>query len=385
MINKLKELIEGIKGELIELSEFILHNPELGLEEKKSSQAHIDLLKKHGFKVKEGYLGMETAFRAEYESEKDGPTIAYLAEYDALPVIGHGCGHNILGTTSTGAGIILSKFIDEIGGRAVVFGTPAEETVGGKVEIANKGGFNDIDIAMIVHPADKHYKSGSSLAMKAIEFTYKGKSAHAAASPEEGINALDAAINTFNNINALREHIRRDARVHGIITEGGKAPNVVPELAVARFYVRATTKEYLEELEKKIINCAKGASLAAGTEIEYKYFENPFYNLITNQKLSDTYSSNLKKMGVEKIYDSQDSFGSLDAGNVSQICPTIHPYFSISTKKLIAHTREFRDETSKPYAYQEMVKTIGALALTGIDIIKDGDLLKEIKSEFESI
>ncbi|QXM06845.1 M20 family metallopeptidase [Crassaminicella indica] len=382
MLKKVLHLVEEIKDELIILNEYILNNPELGNKEIKACKAHIDLLKKHGFAVEEKYLNIKTAFRAVFKSSKPGPTIAYLAEYDALPEIGHGCGHNILGTTSTGAGIVLSKILSTIGGNVVVFGTPAEETCGAKVDMANKGAFDDITVAMISHPADKHYKSGKSLAMEAIEFTFKGRTAHAAACPEKGINALDAVINTFNNINALREHIKSDARVHGIIKEGGKAANIVPDLAIAQFYVRATTKSYLKELVEKVKNCAKGASIATGTELEIRNYEYSYDNLVTNQKLSEAYCKRLKDMGIEKIYEPKESFGSLDTGNVSHICPTIHPYFSISKTPIASHTKEFRDATNKPFAYNQMFKTIGALVLTGIDVIENHDLLHNIQKEF---
>ncbi|MGM0420486.1 MAG: M20 family metallopeptidase [Bacillota bacterium] len=384
MLEQVKQEVEAIKADLIQLSEFILEHPELGNQEFKACSAHLDLLKKYGFTGQAGYLGRETAFRAEYANEeKFGPTVCYMAEYDALPEIGHGCGHNILGAVSTGAGIALRKFIDQVGGKVVVLGTPAEESFGAKVEFAEKGAFADIDVAMMAHPSDGYYKSGPSLAMKAIQFTYHGKTAHAAASPEKGINALDAAINTFNNINALREHIRSDARVHGIISEGGQAANVVPELAQARFYIRATSKAYLEELEEKVLNCARGASLAAGTEMEHDYYEPSFYNMLTNEKLSQRLTHNLKELGVEKIKASESS-GSLDAGNVSHVCPTIHAYFPITTEEVTGHTVEFRDKTKTAYAYQEMARTVTALTQTGIDVIQNADLLAEIKQEFAS-
>ncbi len=382
MKEKVLKIIEEVKAELIELNEYIYANPELGNKEYKSCEAHVDILRRHGFDVEEEYLGISTAFRATFDSDKPGPTIAYLSEYDALPGLGHGCGHNILGTTSTGAGIALGKLISDAGGKVVVLGTPAEETDGAKVDMTNRGTFDDIDVAMIVHPMDKHYKSGKSLAMEAIQFTFKGRSAHAAAYPEKGINALDAVINTFNNINALREHIRSDARVHGVIIEGGKAANIVPDLAIAQFYVRATSKKYLQELIEKVKNCAKGASLAAGTELETTNYEATYDNMVTNQILSERYCKNLKDRGVQKIYDRQDG-GSLDTGNVSHVCPTIHPYFSISNNEIVAHTKEFAEASISPFAYEEMKKTIGALVLTAMDIIKSRELLEEIKEEFE--
>lgn len=383
MVERVKAYIEEVKPELIALSEFIHDNPELGYQEFQSARAHVELLKKHGFSVEEGYMGMATAFRAEKSDGKPGPTVAFLAEYDALPDIGHGCGHNILGTTSTGAGIVLSKLLPEIGGKVIVIGTPAEETSGAKVPMAQQGVFNDVDVAMMVHPADKHSRSGRSLALEAIQFTYKGRTAHAAASPEKGINALDACINTFNNINALREHIKPTARIHGIIVEGGKAANVVPELAIAQFYVRAATTAYRAELVEKVKNCARGASLAAGTELEITNYEASYDDLVTNETLMEGYAKHLHAMGVEKLHESRKTFGSVDIGNVSHVCPAIHPYFAISEAPLVGHTREFAAASKTPFAYDSMVKAVGALALTGADVIQDQEFLNRIQAEFQ--
>ncbi|PAB60818.1 M20 family metallopeptidase [Anaeromicrobium sediminis] len=382
MINRVDNVLDDIKKELINLSDFILENPELGYEEVKSCNAHVQLLKKYGFKVEEEYMNIKTAFKGTFNSGKEGPTIAYLAEYDALPGIGHGCGHNILGATSTGAGIVLSKLINDLGGKVIVYGTPAEETSGAKVHMVNNGSFDDVDIAMMAHPGDKHYKSGKSLAMEAIQFTFRGKSAHAAACPEQGINALDGVINTFNNINGLREHVKSDSRIHGVVIEGGKAANIVPDLAIAQFYVRATSKKYLKELVEKVKNCARGASLAAGTQLDISNYEVSYDNLVTNKILSNMYTKKLNEVGVENVYDPRESYGSLDAGNVSQVCPTIHPYFSISDENIVAHTKEFAEATNKPKAYEGMLKTIKALVLTAVEIISDDKLLNEIKEEF---
>ncbi len=386
MKEKIISVINSIEDELINLSSKIYQNPELGNKEYKACKFHTELLRKHGFDIENKYLGIETAFKAEYKSSKKGPNIAFLAEYDALPGIGHGCGHNILGTTSTGAGIVLKNIIDEIGGKVIVFGTPAEETSGAKVVFSEKGAFDNVDIALIAHPANAYSKSGTSLAMEAIQFAFTGKTAHAASSPQKGINALDAVINTFNNINALREHIRSDARIHGIITEGGKAANIVPEYAVAQFYVRATTKKYLRQLVEKVKNCARGSSLAAGTQLDISNFEYSYDDLVTNEKLSSVFCENLKRLGCLNIEESEDSLGSIDAGNVSHCCPTIHPYFDITgNKEIIGHTREFAEVTLTKYAYEQMKITVAALVMTAVEVIKNEKLLNEIKEEFENI
>lgn len=385
MINKVNEIIDKIQEELKELNEYIFKNPELGLEEYKACKAHVDLLRKYDFQVEEEYVGIKTAFKAVKDSGKTGPTIAYLAEYDALPGIGHGCGHNLLGTTSTGSGIVLGELISKIGGKVIVFGTPAEENFGGKVDMVNNGSFDDVDVTMLSHPLDKYVKSGKSLAVQALQFTFKGKSSHAAAFPEKGINALDAAINTFNNINALREHIRRDARIHGIIKEGGKAANIVPDLAIAQFYVRAVTRTYLGELIEKVKNCARGAALAVGAELEISNYEASYDNMVTNKILMETFSKNLRKLGIEDIEEAETVLWSMDTGNVSHVCPTIQPSFSISDKEVVSHTIEFAEATIQPLAYEGMKKTIGTLVLTAVDIIQDENLLCEIKHEFENI
>lgn len=384
MISKVTQAVEEIESQLKALNESIYAEPELGNQEFKSCQAHIRLLREFGFQVETPYLKIPTAFRATLDSKKPGATVAYLAEYDALPDVGHGCGHNLLGTVSSGAGVVLGRMLAETGGRVMVFGTPAEETNGFKVDMAAQGAFDEIDVAMMAHPGSSHFRSGRSLAMDALQFTFQGKAAHAAAKPEAGINALDAAINTFNNINALREHMRPDARVHGIISEGGIVANVVPERAVARFYVRALTKTYLKQLVEKVKRSAEGASLAAGTRLQIENYEKSYDNMVTNATLSEVYCRNLKKMGVTAIHDRMDDeLGSMDAGNVSHICPAIHPYFSISEKPLIPHTREFARSTVTPFAYGEMKKTIGALVLTGLEVVTDAQLLKTIKREFQ--
>lgn len=383
MKNKVEELVNKISDELIKLSEYIYQNPELGNKEFKACKAHCNMLKSHGFKIEKGYLGMETAFRAEYEGEKPGPNIAYLAEYDALPKIGHACGHNLLGTVSTGAGIVLSKFVDEIGGKVTVLGTPAEETNGAKVIMAEKGTFDDIDVALIAHPADQYYKSGTSCALEPIQFTFKGKAAHAASSPEKGINALDAVIITFNAINALREHIKPSAKIHGIIKKGGEAANIVPDLAIAQFYVRADTKQYAQELTQKVKKCAEGAAVATGAKLEIEKYEFSNADLITNEALHDIFIKNLKNVGIEDIKEPPSSTGSTDAGNVSYVCPTIQPHFGICKKgeTCATHTLEFAKATITDEAYFNMCKTICALVLTGIDIISDDEILNKIKKE----
>ena len=385
ILNKLENKFSEIFGDLKELNEYIYKNPELGRKEFKACEAHKNLLKKYGFEIEENYIGIPTAYLAKYSSEKKGIKIGYLAEYDALPEIGHGCGHNILGTTSIGAGILLKEYIDEFGGEVLIFGTPAEETFGAKVDMAEAGCFDNIDVAMISHPTGKnHEKSGTSQAMEALQFTFRGKTAHAAGDPYNGINALDGVIQFFNSVNALRQQTKTSARIHGIISNGGEAANIIPDLAVANFYVReATTKDMLK-LSERVKNCAKGAALATGTSLEIENYEYTFKHLVTNEKLSSIYTKNLELQGIKDIPIS-DPTGSSDCGDVSHHCPTIHTYFPISKCELTGHSLEFAKATITEEAYKGMKEAIFALVMTGKDILENENLLKEIKDEFNQM
>jgi amidohydrolase len=354
----------------------------LGDQEYESMKLLVEFLEGHHFTVEKGIVDRPTAFKAVYDSKKEGPTIAYLSEYDALPEIGHGCGHNLIGTMSAGAGVLLSKVVDEIGGRVVVLGTPAEETNGAKVPMAEQGIFDDIDAAMILHPADESYESGDSLAMDAIQFDFRGRTSHAAASPEKGINALDAVIQLFNGINALRQHVTSDVRIHGIIKEGGVAANIVPDKAVAQFYVRAKDRTYLNEVVQKVISIAKGASMMTGADVHIENYELSYDNMVTNHTLSQLFSNNLLSTGVKKVEKAKDSYGSIDMGNVSHVVPAIHPYIGLDSPGLIAHTREFADLTITDNSHQILARGALALAMTGYDLITNKEEFEKMKNEF---
>ena len=385
LLQNLSKKYDEIFKDLKELNEYIYKNPELGRKEFKACEAHKNILKKYGFKVTDNYIGIETAYLAEYSSEKDGPKIAYLAEYDALPEIGHGCGHNALGTASVGAGILLKDFVDEFGGTVYVYGTPSEETLGAKVDMAEAGCFDNIDAAMLSHPTGKsHERSGTSQAMEALQFTFKGKTAHAAGDPYNGINALDGVIQFFNSVNALRQQTKESARIHGIISNGGEAANIIPDLAVANFYVREATTKEMVKLSERVKNCAKGAALATGTELKIENYEYTFKHLVTNETLSDVYVKNLKLQGIEDIPVSKPS-GSSDCGDVSHHCPTIHSYFPISKCELTGHSLDFAKASISEEAYKGMKEAVLALAMTGKDILSDKELLKKIKDEFEKV
>ncbi|RLQ95568.1 M20 family peptidase [Falsibacillus albus] len=376
------ELTDKMKEEFYEISEYIYQNPELGDKEYKSSQKLITFLKDHGFYVEKGIVNRETAFKAVFKSDKPGPVIAYLCEYDALPEIGHGCGHNMIGTMSMAAGVILSKFVSETGGEIMVLGTPAEETNGAKVAMAEQGVFEGIDAAMMVHPSGQSYESGESLAMDAIEFEYHGKTSHAAASPEKGINALDAVLMLFNGINALRQQVRQDVRMHGIIADGGVAANVIPDYARAQFYFRAKDRGYLNEIVEKVKGIAEGASRMTGAELKMNNYELSYDDMVTNHALSSAFTANLKFAGVDEVKQASKGLGSLDMGNVSHVVPAIHPYIGLDCPGLIGHTREMAQLTVSEQGKRALIQGIKALALTGYDVLTDRDLLERIKAEF---
>ena len=315
--DKLKKEIEGV-------SDYIFKNPELGNEEYKAVEFLIKELEKNNFRVEKNYCGMETAFRAEIG--EGSPKIAFLAEYDALPGYGvekkpgHACGHNWIAASTYGTALVLSKMLDKFNGTIVFIGTPAEETVGGKVPMVESGTFNDVDIVFQMHLESQNNIACKTLAIDCIKFQFKGRASHAAAHPEDGINALDAINLMYAGIGCLRQHITSDARIHGIITHGGDAPNTVPDFTEARFHIRANNREYLNNLTEKVINIAKGASMMTGTEMSWEKFENSFDNLVNLKSLQELMKKNLLEVGIKNIQDEgKGATGSSDIGNVCVI------------------------------------------------------------------
>lgn len=379
----IRQLSTDLSDSLVELSKQIHSKPELGFKEHFASRAHIELLKKHSFNVEQNYLGCSTAFRAEF-SFGNGPTIAFMAEYDALPQIGHACGHNLIGMISTGAAIQISQAMlkNNIEGKVIVFGTPAEETSGFKVELANGSALDGVDICLMAHPGDDHYPSGTSLALDALEFEFFGKQAHAASAPEKGINALDAVLNTFNSINALRQQTSPDVRIHGIICEGGVAPNIIPDYAKARFYVRAQERKTLTPLTQRIIECARAGALAAGAKLKHHYYESSYDNLISNNVLSKMYCDIAKKYGLSFSPEPRASYGSLDMGNISHKVPTIHPYFKIIDKGIAAHTPEFEIAAGSTEAHDGGMKVIDVFTELALTYFGDKSIQDAIKQAY---
>lgn len=376
--------IDQFASRFKEISLYIGANPELGNEEFLASARLKEELTYHGFTVEAPVLGIETAFIGTYASKKPGPTIALLCEYDALQGLGHACGHHLICMMSLGAAVGLKSVIDTIGGTIRVFGTPAEETRGAKVPMAAAGLFDNCDVALMTHPFYAFEKSGQSLAMDAIQFEFYGKSSHAAASPHEGVNALDAVIQTFNGINAFRQQVKSSVRIHGIINHGGQAANIIPDYASAQFYVRAATRKELNILTDRVQQIAQGAALQTGCRVNISNYETSYDEMITNEHLSDTFTSNLVELGInQEDIHTGDDHGSMDLGNVSLCCPSIHPYIKVIDERHMLHTPEFRDLAMEDLALDSMILAAKALAGTAYDVITQPELLAQIQLEFQ--
>lgn len=389
--NQLFSIEDQLSKEIEKVSHYIFSNPELGDEEFKAVEYLTKNLKKYGFRVEENYCGMPTAFRAEIGS--GNPKIAFLAEYDALPgygeekVPGHACGHNWIAAGTYGSAITLAKMIDKFQGTIVLIGTPAEETVGGKVPMVEQGAFDDIDIVLQMHLESLNNIACKTLAIDCIKFEFKGKAAHAASHPEDGINALDAINLMYAGINCLRQHVTSDVRIHGIITHGGDAPNTTPDFTEAKFHIRAEKREYLNTVTEKVFNIARGAALMTGTEVSWEKFENSFDNLINLKSLQNLMRKNLEEVGITNIQDQGNgATGSSDIGNVSQVCPTMYTELALDIDEICyVHDEAYLKYVDSQEAYDKLHKSVKAMIGTAIEILTNKNLLEEIKKEFKSI
>ncbi|MCT1927401.1 M20 family metallopeptidase [Staphylococcus pasteuri] len=377
------DYIENNKYEYVEMSHRIHERPELGNEEIFASRKLIDTLKANGFEIETDIAGHATGFIATYESDKEGPVIGFLAEYDALPGLGHACGHNIIGTASTLGGIALKQVIDHIGGSVVVLGCPAEE--GGengsaKASYVKAGIIDDIDIALMVHPGNETYRTINTLAVDVLDVKFYGKSAHASENADEALNALDAMISYFNGVAQLRQHIKKSQRVHGVILDGGKAANIIPDFTHARFYTRATSRKELDVLTEKVKQIARGAAIQTGCDYEFGPIQNGVNELIKSPKLDDLFEKYATEMG-EAVIDDDFGYGSTDTGNVSHVVPTIHPHIKIGSRNLVGHTHRFREAAASLQGDQALIKGAKIMALMGLELINDTSLFNEIVEE----
>ncbi|WP_036783438.1 M20 family metallopeptidase [Pontibacillus chungwhensis] len=371
----------------LDVSHRIHENPEIGNEEYYASETLCGLLEQEGFEVTREIPEHDTAFIARKKGRDKGPKIGFLAEYDALPGLGHACGHNIIGTTSVAAAISLSKVLDQTGGEVVVLGTPAEE--GGpngsaKGTFVRHGLVQDLDACMMVHPSNQTNGTSASLAVDPLDFEFFGQSAHAAAKPEYGINALDGVIQLFNGVNAIRQHVTDDVRLHGVILDGGVAPNIVPDYARARFFVRAASREACNEVTAKVKRIAEGAALTTGATVKVTPIQNGVDNLVLNERFDTAFREKAIALGEDYVNEGREGIGSTDAGNISQVVPTIHPYIKIGPSDLVPHTDAFREAAKSERGDQALITGAKALALTGIDLLTNHALLQEVQAEFQA-
>lgn len=387
---RLEQSIDQHREEYIAIAKDIHAHPETGNNEYYANGLLTALLEKHGFTVTSNVAGHETAFYAVKESGKPGPTIAFLAEYDALIDIGHACGHNIIGVTSIAAAVALSETLPETGGKVVVLGTPAEEGglrgKGGpngnvKARFVEHGFLQDVDAALMVHPAGKTRLSGPSLANNHLYFHFYGKPSHAGSSPHKGVNALDALVLLYNGISVLRQQLPDGVRVHGIITNGGQAPNVIPEYASAHYYIRAYTREQVIELEPRLRAIAEGVALATGTTVKIEHQVGP-RDFRINHTLNGVLLEEFTAAGETVELREKEGLGSTDAGDISHAVPTAHPYIKIGPDELIGHTVSFREAANSPQGYAALVTGARVLARTGLRLLTDAALLQQTKDEF---
>lgn len=386
MESRVINFLDNNRENFIDISQRIHKNPEIGNEEYFASDLLTKFLEDRDFDIKRDVAGHKTGFIARKKSKHgEFPKIAFLAEYDALPNLGHACGHNIIGAISVAGAVALAELFDSIPGEIIVYGCPSEE--GGengssKGSFVRENLFDNVDVAMIIHPSSEHSITKKSLAVNPLDFEFFGKSSHAAGSPENGKNALDALLHFFNGIATLRQHVKPDVKIHGIITHGGDAPNIIPDYTKARFYIRSSTKEGCDEVTSKVEAIAQGAALMTGCTAKISSFQNRVDNLIPTRYFDELYVETMQKLGVDVCVDSKKGMGSTDVGNVSHVIPTIHPNIKICDCDVSGHTHEFSEAAGSLKGDEAVILGGKALALLGLDLIINKDRLDNVKKSF---
>jgi amidohydrolase len=379
--DRLIEEVDARADLLIEASHRIHDTPELLFEERFAADLLCDALESAGLDVERGAYGLETAFAARAGS--DGPTIAILCEYDALPGIGHGCGHNIIASAGLGAGLAAAALADDAGGRVLILGTPAEEGGGGKIYMGEAGAFDGVDAALMVHPADQDLLEMNVIAIATWEVEYFGEGAHAAAFPHLGRNALDAAVLGYNAVAALRQHIRSNERVHGVFTKAGDKPNIVPDHTVAEWYVRSGTIASLQPLKERVLACLQAGADAAGCRIEQRATCPEYSDLRTNPAMADLYRLNAERVGRTPVRRPENGVvGSTDMGNVSYLVPAIHPMIKVAPPGVAIHTKDFAGWAQAAEGDRAVLDGAKAMAMTVADLWLRPDVLDAARRAF---
>jgi amidohydrolase len=355
-------------------------NPEMAYEEFNTSARMAEALRTGGFDVEYPAYGLETAFEANIGTS--GPRIVICAEMDALPDVGQACGHNIIATAGIGAGLALAAIAEELGIRVTVLGTPAEEGGGGKVDLIDAGAFKDAAAAMMIHPSGRDIVDPTFLAVHHLDVEFRGKEAHASSSPHIGINALDAGVQAYTAIAALRQHMLPTDRIHGIFTSGGSAANIVPSYVAMTWYVRSLTDERLEELSEKVQACFDAAALATGCTVEVTSIGCAYKDIRNDRAMAQLYIDNSAALGRDMLWTADapsHSFGSTDMGNVSYEVPSIHPMLNLGAAPAVNHQPEFAAYTITDDGMDMIRDGALAMAWTAIDLAEK-DLWSELGS-----
>jgi amidohydrolase len=374
--------VDSLASDIIALSKLLYDTPETAYEEHQACRWLSDFLRKRDFDVETGVGGIETALRARpHGAQPQKPTIAFLAEYDALPKIGHGCGHNLIAASAIGAFTALHRAWPNLPGAIVLLGTPAEEGGGGKVKLAEAGVFEGVDMALMFHPGHQNRLGGDSLGRIKASVEFFGQTAHAAATPEMGINALDAIVCAYNNISLLRQQIAPTGRIHGIITEGGDAPNVIPDYTAGLFYIRSLKKDYLKALFKRFEACCHAAGQATGCEVKISVLPPSLEPMKRNPVLEEVWERNLIALGLEPCLTPNPS-GSTDLGNISQMMPVIQPYLSLCSEETAVHTTAFAEATQSDNGREVLVNAAKLLAMTAYDYLASEKIRQDAARAF---
>jgi amidohydrolase len=375
--------IERLTPTLLEISHEIHANPELNFEEHFAHEMLTGVLADEGLDVERGAYGMPTAFDARVGSQ--GPTVAVCCEYDALPGIGHACGHNIIAAAGLGAGLAAATVAEALGGRLAILGTPAEEGGGGKEFMIRRGAFDNVVAAMMVHPADHDLRWMQTIAIHTVDVEYVGRAAHAAAAPHKGLNALDAAVLGYTNVAALRQHIRPEERIHGIFTDGGQKPNIVPERAAAQWYVRSRNMDSLEPLKDRVMACLNAGAAASGCDMKHHWNDPPFLDMVDNGPLLDLYCANAADLGrtVKEPNPMSVVAGSTDMGNVSYAVPAIHPMIKVAPEGCAIHTPDFAIHSRSEDGDRAVIDGALSMALTIVDLWANEESLGSVRDAFK--
>jgi len=375
--------VDKRKSDLIEISRQIHAHPETNFEERFAHKILTDYIADQKLAVTRGAYDLDTAFDVSI-SGGSGPTVAVLCEYDALPGIGHACGHNIIATAGLGAGLALSGVVEQCDGNLRLMGTPAEEGGGGKIEMARKGAFEGVDAAMMIHPSDADLARMNAIAVQNLFVKFQGLAAHAAVSPHKGKNALDAAVLGYMNVAALRQHILPTERIHGIFTNAGEKPNIVPRETEMDWYVRSPTIETLQPLKKRVAQCLEGGAVAAGCTVSFDWQGNTFADLVDNVPLLESYVRNAEIFGRKMTTEFLPGTGggSTDMGNISYLVPSIHPMLQVAPSGVSLHSAAFADHAKGEEANRAILDGAKIMAMTAIDMWVSDSLQRQVKSAF---